>query len=78
VCDGECKNNSGAAGEIVRGSVGMAEEDRKTAKNTGFWGPKNRGPRAPGRGVLRFSSGGYRNPVHILAKIGVFSLFLPI
>jgi len=56
----------------------MAEEDRKTAKNTGFWGPKKRGPRAPGRGVLRFSSGGYRNPVHILAKIGVFSLFLPI
>jgi len=36
----------------------------------------SRGP--PGRGVLRFSLGGYRNPVHILAKIGVFSLFLPI
>jgi len=30
------------------------------------WGP-------PGRGVLRFLAGGYRNPVHIFVKNSVFS-----
>jgi len=33
---------------------------------------------APGRGVLRFLAGGYRNPVHFLAFFGVFSVFLQI
>jgi len=28
---------------------------------------------APGRGVLRFFAGGYRNPVHFLAIFRVFS-----
>jgi len=27
----------------------------------------------PGRGVLRFSARGYRNSVHFLAKIAIFS-----
>jgi len=30
-----------------------------------------------GRGVLRFSKKGYRNPVHILAKIAIFHQNLP-
>jgi len=41
-------------------------------------GPKKRGPGAPGRGVLHFSSQAYRNPVHIFAKIAVFSKILQI
>jgi len=74
----ECKNNLGAACETVRGSVGMPEEARKRVGNPWFWGPKKGWPGTPGRGVLRFSAGGYRNPVHILAKIGIFSENRPI
>jgi len=33
---------------------------------------------APGRGVLRFLRGGYRRPVHNLAKNAFFSLFCQI
>jgi len=36
-------------------------------------GPKKRGPRPPGRGVLRFSARAYRRPVHFLPKNAVFS-----
>jgi len=40
--------------------------------------PRKRGPKKwvwdpPGRGVLQISVGGYRRPVHFLAKIAVFS-----
>jgi len=36
-------------------------------------GPKIVFSEAPGRGVLRFLAGGYRNPVHFLAIFRVFS-----
>jgi len=49
----------------------VAKIGRKTAPKKGARGP-------PGRGVLRFSARGYRNPVHILAKIGIFSENRPI
>jgi len=40
--------------------------------------PKKGSREPPGRGVLRFSARGYRNPVHILTKIDVFSENRPI
>jgi len=46
------------------------ENSRKIAPK---WGPKKWVWGPPGRGVLRFSLGGYRNPVHILAFFGFFS-----
>jgi len=46
---------------------------RKLRKIGLKWGSKNRGPRAPGRGVLQNSPPGYRNPVHILAIFAVFT-----
>jgi len=47
-----------------------AEKDRKMSLKTG---PKKwpRGP--PGRGVLRFSARGYRNPVHFFGFFAFFS-----
>jgi len=61
----------------------MVEKERaewgiKSAEKPGFWGPKNRARGPPGRGVLRFSSEAYRNPVHILPKIAIFSKNLQI
>jgi len=47
-----------------------------SGKRSKIWrksGPKKRGPRAPGRGVLHFSARGYRNPVHILGFFAFFS-----
>jgi len=55
----------------------VARVDRKSRhsgpKKSSKTAPKKwaRGP--PGRGVLRFSAPGYRNPVHILAILAVFS-----
>jgi len=53
--------------------LGGVEVATKRRKNDRKRGPKKwpRGP--PGRGVLRFSARGYRNPVHFFAFFAVFS-----
>jgi len=53
----------------------MGREEEKRAEIGQKSTPKNRLPRAPGRGVLQNSAPGYRNPVHILAVFAFFSLF---
>jgi len=53
-------------------------EAQNVGKRGSKMGPKKRGPGPPGRGVLHFSSRGYRNPVHIFEKIAVFSKNVPI
>jgi len=46
----------------------------KNAQKIGLkMGPKKRGPRPPGRGVLHFSAQAYRNPVQFLAFFVIFS-----
>jgi len=56
-------------GEKLAGN--MPKIGSETAPKKGARGP-------PGRGVLRFSRQAYRNPVHILTKIDVFSENRPI
>jgi len=46
------------------------ENEGKTAPK---WASKIVFSGAPGRGVLRFFAGAYRNPVHILAIFAFFS-----
>jgi len=52
-------------------------DGRERGQKSRKYGPKTapkkgaRGP--PGRGVLRFSARGYRNPVHIFAFLAFFS-----
>jgi len=50
-----------------------ANEVRNPVKKGQKRGPKKWFWGSPGRGVLRFLTGGYRNPVHILAIFDVFS-----
>jgi len=51
---------------------------QKSTKISQKRGPEKRARGPPGRGVLRFWRQAYRNPVHIFAKIAVFSKILQI
>jgi len=53
--------------------VGMRNRGRKRHEIRPKIGPNFVTAGAPGRGVLRFFAGGYRNPVHFLAIFRVFS-----